>query len=333
MLTHGNLESNVQGSIEHAGISYVDTFLGVLPQFHSFGLTGLTLLPLTVGATVVYSARFVPRQIIKLIRKHRPVIMMAVPSMYGALLLVKDATVEDFSCVRIPISGGEPLPDATYEAFKQKFAIRLLEGYGLTETSPIACWCTPEMRKRHSVGTPLPDVSFMIVDEHDNPLPTNTEGEIFIAGPNIMEGYYHLPKQTDQVICHLLDPATGREKRFFRSGDIGKLDDDGFLYITGRKKEMLIIAGENVFPREIEEVLNRHESVSASAVIGKNDGMRGEVPVAFVELNEDAQFDDKALRSWCRDNLAPFKAPREIRQIDQLPRNPTGKIMRRHLKL
>jgi long-chain acyl-CoA synthetase len=173
----------------------------------------------------------------------------------------------------------------------------------------------------------------MIVNEHDNPLPTNTEGEIFIAGPNIMEGYYHLPKQTDQVICHLLDPATGREKRFFRSGDIGKLDDDGFLYITGRKKEMLIIAGENVFPREIEEVLNRHESVSASAVIGKNDGMRGEVPVAFVELNEDAQFDDKALRSWCRDNLAPFKAPREIRQIDQLPRNPTGKIMRRHLKL
>lgn len=333
MLTHDNLKSNVLGCIEHANISQADTFLGVLPQFHSFGLTGLTLLPLTVGAKVVYSARFVPKRILELIRKHRPDICMAVPSMYGALLSVKDATYDDFTSLRIPVSGGEPLPDATYEAFKQKFAVRLLEGYGLTETSPVACWCTPEMRKRYSVGTALPGVKFLIVDEHDNALPTGEEGEILIAGPNIMQGYYKLPKQTGEVIVHLPDPDTGRAKRFFRSGDIGKLDADGFVYITGRKKEMLIIGGENVFPREIEEVLNRHESVADSAVVGKTDPMRGEIPIAFVELKEDATFDDKAIRAHCRDNLAQFKVPREIRHIDQLPRNPTGKIMRRQLEV
>ena len=257
---------------------------------------------------------------------------MAVPSMYGTLLSVKDATPDDFASVRIPISGGEPLPDATYEAFKQKFAVRLLEGYGLTETSPVACWCTPDMRKRHSVGTPLPDVEFCIVDNDDQPLPTGEEGEILITGPNIMAGYYNLPKATAEAIDQLPHPDTGRDTRYFRSGDIGKLDEDGFLYLTGRKKEMLIIAGENVFPREIEEVLNRHDTVAASAVIGKTDGMRGEVPIAFVELVEDAAFDDTALRAHCRDNLAQFKVPREIRHLDELPRNPTGKIMRRHLE-
>ncbi len=332
MLTHGNLQSNVSGCIEHANISDADTFLGVLPQFHSFGLTGLTLLPLAVGCTIVYSARFLPKRIVKLIREHKPCITMAVPSMYGTLLSVKDATPDDFASVRIPISGGEPLPDATYEAFKQKFAVRLLEGYGLTETSPVACWCTPDMRKRHSVGTPLPDVEFCIVDNDDQPLPTGEEGEILITGPNIMAGYYNLPKATAEAIDQLPHPDTGRDTRYFRSGDIGKLDEDGFLYLTGRKKEMLIIAGENVFPREIEEVLNRHDTVAASAVIGKTDGMRGEVPIAFVELVEDAAFDDTALRAHCRDNLAQFKVPREIRHLDELPRNPTGKIMRRHLE-
>lgn len=334
MLTHRNLTSDVWAGVEHAQITRADTFLGVLPQFHSFGLTALTLIPLFVGSKVVYTARFVPKRIVELIREHRPDIVMAVPSMYGALLSVKDAGPADFASIRFAISGGEPLPAAVFDACLERFSLRLLEGYGLTETSPATNWCTPTKFKRTSVGTPLPGVTEIVVDEKDRPLPPNREGEILIAGPIIMKGYYKLPEQTKAVMVEIPpDPRTGFPGfRGFRTGDYGRIDEEGFLYITGRKKEMLIIGGENVFPREIEEVLNKHPSVRDSAVIGKRDDLRGEVPVAFVEIEEGAAFDEGALRAWCRDALAGYKVPREIHQVQQLPRSPTGKILRRHLK-
>lgn len=330
MLSHGNLHSNVEDAIEHAQFTDADTFLGVLPQFHSFGLTALTLLPMCVGSKVVYSSRFMPKRIVNLIRKHKPRVIMAVPSMYGALLAVKSASAEDFESVRMAVSGGEPLPNATFEAFNDRFNVRLLEGYGLTETSPISNWSTLNQYRRGAVGRSIPRVSNVIVDEKDQVLPPNEEGEILISGPNIMKGYFKLPQQTDEVFVDLDADGNGPQ-RHFRTGDIGRVDDEGFLYITGRKKEMLIVGGENVFPREIEEVLNKHESVRDSAVIGKTDGMRGEVPIAFVEMNDGADFDDKVIRTWCRDNLAGYKVPREINVVDALPRNPTGKIMRRKL--
>ena len=330
MLTHGNLRSDIDASIDHAGIRSADTFLGVLPQFHSFGLTALTLLPLRVGASTVYSARFIPRKIIGLIKEHRPDIVMAVPSMYGALLSVKNAEPDDFACIRYAISGGEPLPDAVFEAFKERFDVRILEGYGLTETSPITHWSTPARYKRHGVGPALPNCTVAVVDDNNNILGPNEEGEILLAGPMIMKGYYKLEDLTAEVMVELDVPGKGR-MRFFRTGDIGKQDEDGILFITGRKKEMLIVGGENVFPREIEEVLNKHASGKSSAIIGRNDGVRGEVPVAFIELEEDATLDESALRSWCRERLAGYKVPRDITVIDELPRSPTGKILRRKL--
>lgn len=332
MLSHGNLESNVEGAIEHARITRADTFVGVLPQFHCFGLTGLTLLPLMVGAKVVYTSRFLPKRIVSLIRKHRPEIFMAVPSMYGALLSVKSATAADFSSIRFPISGGEPLPQATFDAYEQRFNLRLLEGYGLTETAPITNWATPWDFKAHSVGRALSGVQIIVVDENDRILGPDCDGEILMNGPNIMSGYFKLPEQTTNAFVEIDLPDRG-PVRFFRSGDIGHTDDEGFLFITGRKKEMLIIGGENVFPREIEEVLNRHLSVKDSAVIGKSDGLRGEVPIAFVELVEAEDFDEQSVRNWCRESLAQFKVPREVRVMDFLPRNPTGKILRRALKV
>ena len=151
-----------------------------------------------------------------------------------------------------------------------------------------------------------------------------------------MDGYWQLKDKTDEVFVEIdapgSEPGKGKVKAF-RTGDIGKLDEEGYLFITGRKKEMLIVGGENVFPREIEEVLNLHPSVKASAVISKPDDMRGEIPIAFIELEEDAAFDDKDLRNFVRDKIAQYKVPREIRQIDELPRNPTGKILRRELKV
>ena len=332
MLSHNNLYTNVLGAKQHSRLTSADTFLGVLPQFHAFGVTALTLLPLYMGSKVVYTARFVPRRMIELIKQHRPGVFMAVPSMYTALLTVKNATPEDFASLNYTVSGAEPLPQATYDAYHKKFNVDLLEGYGLTETSPVSNWSTPYEHRERAVGRPLPDVRIFIVDEQNNVLGPDEEGEILIAGPNIMRGYWHLPEKTEEAMHYLKVESEDEPLRTFRTGDIGKQDEDGYLYITGRKKEMLIIGGENVFPREIEEALNQHESVSASAIIGKQDDLRGEVIIAFVELEEDAEFDPKALRQHCRDLLPPHKVPKEVRQIEALPRNPTGKILRRELK-
>jgi long-chain acyl-CoA synthetase len=323
MLSANNLASNIRQICEWVGFTDNDTLLGVLPQFHTFGLTVLTLLPLSVRAKVVYTARFNPKKLLDLMREHRPTAMIAIPSMYAALLHAKSAQPEDFSSFKYVVSGGEPLPQTIFDGFRARFNVTINEGYGLTETSPVTNWCRPQEFKRGSVGKPLPDVTQIIVSPDETRLGPNLDGEIRIKGPNVMRGYYKLPEQTAAVF-----DANG----YFRTGDIGRFDDDGHLYITGRIKEMLIIGGENVFPREIEEVLDRHPSVAASAVIGVMDESRGEVAVAFVELKEGAAFDEVVLRKHCREGLAQFKVPRDIRLINKLPRNPTGKIMRRELK-
>ena len=330
MLTHGNLDSNARGAAAHSDITPDQTMLGVLPQFHSFGLTALTLLPLTIGSKVIYTARFVPRRVVELIKEHRPQVMMAVPSMYAALLSVKKAGREDFESLRVAVSGGEPLPEATAQAYLDRFGVTLLEGYGLTETSPITHWSTPERHRQGCVGLPLPGVKQFILGDDGRVLGPGEEGEIVLAGPNIMRGYLHQPDLTAEVFTTIHPPGEG-EVKVFRTGDIGRIDAEGYLAITGRKKEMLIIGGENVFPREIEEVLNAHPAVRASAVIGVPDAMRGEVPIAFVEVEEGIAFDENEARAFLRGTLAPFKVPREVRVIAELPKSPTGKILRRAL--
>ncbi len=323
MLSHGNLRANLRQVRQWVNFTREETFLGVLPQFHSFGLTVLTLVPLTIGARVIYTARFAPKRIVDLLREHRPRVFIAIPSMYNALLASKSAEAEDFASLRYAVSGSEALPDTVFERFEARFGIRIAEGYGLTETSPATHWCKPEHFRRKTVGRPLPRVQHRIADlETGEVLGPNQEGEIQLAGPNVMQGYYKLEDETRRTFT---------KDGWFRTGDIGRIDADDYLYITGRLKEMLIIGGENVFPREIEEVLNQHSAVSASAVIGVSDPSRGEVPLAFVELKEGAQVEEQELRAWCRDRLANYKVPREVRIIDALPRNPTGKVMRREL--
>ena len=323
MLTHGNITSNIEQSIRAAQFNHRDTLVGVLPQFHSFGFTVLTMLPLTIGARVIYSARFVPNRIMKLIEQHRANALVAIPSMYGAMLSTKNAGPEQFRSIRLAVSGGEPLPDDVATRFHERFGIRLNEGYGLTETAPVTNICLPHDYVRHSVGPPVPGVHERIVDvATERDVAVGEEGEIRISGPNIMQGYYRLPRET---------AAAFDRHGYFRTGDMGRLDLRGHLFITGRIKEMIIVGGENVFPREIEEVLNRHPAVAASAVIGVMDPVRGELPWAFIELDEGAAFDETELRNWCREHLAGYKVPRGIEHIDALPRNPTGKIMRREL--
>jgi len=335
-LTHGNLEANVRACIAHARVSKQYTFLGVLPQFHSFGLTALTLLPLVAAATVVYTARFSPGKLFGLIREHKPNVFIAIPSMYGALLGSKKATAEDVASIEFAVSGGEPLPASVYDEWKQRFNIELCEGYGLTETSPVTNWATPWAKKRGSVGQALPGVGNHIVNADGQLQPAGQEGEVWITGPNIMRGYHNQPQLTAEVVTQITPRGEDEPVRAFRTGDIGKLDDEGFLFITGRLKEMMIIGGENVFPREIEEALNRHPQVGACAVIGKQDESRGQVPIAFVELAEGvdrAAFDPAEARDFLRQKIAQFKVPREVRVLDALPRNPTGKILRRELRV
>ncbi|MHC4969071.1 MAG: class I adenylate-forming enzyme family protein [Planctomycetota bacterium] len=322
MLTAGNLESNIRQCVEWIGFTPVDTLVGVLPQFHSFGLTVLTLLPFSVGCRVVYTARFVPRKILDLLRTHRPTAIIAIPSMYNVLLHTKSATADDFSSLQYIASGGEPLPLTVADGFRDRFNKVINEGYGLSETAPVTNWCRPQDHRPGSVGMPLPEVEEKVVGTDGRPLSPGAEGEVCIRGPNVMPGYYGLPEET---------AAAFDAEGYFKTGDMGRIDADGHLYITGRIKEMLIIGGENVFPREIEEVLNAHPSVHDSAVIGVTDPSRGEVPLAFVEPAEGAEFDEIALRSHCRELLAQYKVPREIRLLEKLPRNPTGKIMRRAL--
>jgi long-chain acyl-CoA synthetase len=330
MLTEQNLRTEVEAIDDAAKGLPIETFLGVLPQFHSFGLTALTLWPLYRGNKIVYSARFSPRKLHQLIRKHRPNVFFGVPAMFNAMLSLKKAEPADFASLQFSVAGGEPLPRSVSENLMERFNLPVYEGYGLTETAPVTNCNVPGRSKVGTVGKALRGIRNVIVDEDGNPLGPNQDGEILIVGNNVMKGYYKLDELTGEAITQL--KLDGKSERAFRTGDIGHLDENGFLVITGRKKEMLIVSGENVFPREIEEVLDQHESVSASAVIGMKSETRGELPLAFVELNEGHEFDEQALKTFARGQLAGFKVPKEIRQIDELPRNPTGKIMRRQLQ-
>ena len=322
MLSERNLSANVSQVVRWARFDHRDSMLGVMPQFHSFGLTVMTLLPLAVGCKAVYTARFVPGKLVELAKQHRPTVFVAIPSMYNALLHARHAGPEHFESLRYVVSGGEPLPDKVAGGFLERFGKRINEGYGLTETSPCTNWCLPDEYRPHSVGRALPEVEERIVDPQGNVLTAGQDGEVRIKGPNVMKGYYNLPELTASVFD---------EHGYFRTGDMGRIDADGFLFITGRIKEMLIISGENVFPREIEEVVNHHPIVKDSAVVGLQDPSRGEVPICFVELKDGAAWDEASVRAFAREKLPPYKVPREFRVLEALPRNPTGKIMRRAL--
>lgn len=322
MLSDRNLSSNVRQVTEWASFTRADSMLGVLPQFHSFGLTVMTLLPLSVGCRAYYTARFVPAKLVELARSRKPTVFVAIPSMYNAILHARHAGADDFASLRYVVSGGEPLPDKVAEGFLERFAKRINEGYGLTETSPVTNWCLPGEFRPHSVGRALPGIEERIVGPDGSVLGPGQDGEVRIKGPNVMKGYYNLPELTASVFD---------EHGFFRTGDMGRMDAEGNLSITGRIKEMLIISGENVFPREIEEVVNHHPLVKDSAVVGLQDPSRGEVPVCFVELKDGAAWDEHAVRAFVRERLPPYKVPREFRVLESLPRNPTGKIMRRAL--
>ena len=322
-LTFGNLASNCRNSIACAHLEPDHVMLSVLPPFHVFGLTVMILMPIWMGMQVHYIPRFNPIATVKAIEERRISIFMAIPSMYVAMQRVKRATPESFKSLFLAMSGGEPLQACTADAFQESLGVQINEGYGLTETSPVVSLNLPWDRLAGSVGKPIPNCEIRVVDASSRPQPPDCDGEIHIRGPGVMKGYFGKPEETR---------ATMTADAWFRTGDQGRLAPDGFLSITGRIKEMMIIGGENVFPAEIENVLTEHPAVEEAGVIGIPDASRGEIPIAFVVLHEGLQAEEAELRSFCRDRLASLKVPRRVNVCEDLPRGPTGKILKRALK-
>lgn len=323
MLTYENLQSDVDAAIEYAALRQQHRFLGVIPLFHAFGMTAMMLAPIQLGTSVVYLARFSAVGTLNAIREHKVSILFGVPSMFAALAHLKGATPDDFKPMYALISGGEPLPPVLYDSFNKRFGVPIYEGYGLTETSPVVTLNVPRDNRPGSVGKPLPGVTLKIADDSGAALPAEQTGEIWLKGPMIMKGYHNLPDDTAAALT---------ADRFFKTGDLGRIDADGFLHITGRKKEMISVAGEKAYPREIEDTLLRHPAVADTAVLGKKDPARGEVVVAFVIPREGHNPTPDELRGFCRDQgLAQWKCPREIFLVQDMPRSPTGKILKRLL--
>lgn len=323
VLTYGNLDSDVRACITHAKLEGKHRFLGIIPLFHSTGMLATMIAPVTLGAMTVYIGRFSPVATLNALRDHQISVVAAVPSMYGAIARLKSAAPADVQWIYAAISGGEPLSANVREAFLAKFGKPIYEGYGLTETIGPVCFNTPQVHKPGSVGTPIPGVTVQIVDDNGKPVAQGESGEVWLKGPPIMKGYFNLPKETAEALT---------PDGFFKTGDLGMLDADGFLHITGRKKDLIIVAGEKAVPREIEEALMKHPAVAEAAVIGKKDPSRGEVVLAFIVLKEGESATPEALKETCREQgLASFKVPREIVFVPELPHSPTGKVLKRVL--
>ncbi len=320
-LSTDNLRSNGDACIEHIGMTPEFEFLGVIPTFHVFGLTTTLICPIMCGATVHFLPRFQPLTVLQTIQDRKITTLLLIASMYRALNRTK-GTGDEMKTVTLAISGGEPLPPATREAFEQRFGVDLLEGYGLTETSPVVCVNQLHRKKHGTAGPLLPGVEARITDENDRVLPPGTEGEIQIRGRCVMQGYYKQPEETAKAI---------NEEGWLHTGDAGTLDSEGFLAITGRIKEMIIVGGENVYPREVEDVLSQYKGVAEVAVVGMPDASRGEVVAAFVVPEEGRALEEIALREYCRKHVAGYKVPRVVRIETDLPRGGTGKILKRKL--
>ncbi|OGB93186.1 MAG: hypothetical protein A3G35_18315 [candidate division NC10 bacterium RIFCSPLOWO2_12_FULL_66_18] len=322
MLTHRNLLANIQSFREILHVTEEDVFLTVLPMFHAFAATVMFLEPLSVGATIVVEPRFAPDLTLKAIAEHRVTLFGGVPTLF-AVLAGLPRPPADFSSWRLCLSGGAPLPPAVLEAFEAKFGVPIYEGYGPTECAPVLTVNRPlGVRKVGSVGPAIPQVELRIVDEAGHPLPPGEVGEIVARGPNVMQGYLNRPAETAEVL----------RNGWYHTGDLGRVDQDGYYYIVDRKKDLILVGGLNVYPREVELALASHPAVAEAAVIGVPDPVRGEVPRALVVLRDGQQADTQELLQWCRQRLANYKVPRTIAFVSQLPKTATGKILKAQLK-
>jgi len=312
-LSESNLLANVEGCRIAGEFTGEDVMLAILPLFHAFGLTVTLLLPLTLGGKVVLEDRFVPRTSLQSVAAHRVSAMIGVPSQFR--LLAREKVDVDCASLRLCIAGAERLGDHTARAFEQRFERPLLQGYGATEASPVVSFNRERRNHPGSVGEPLPNVRATIREDMRE-LPCGEHGEICIEGPSVMLGYYGQPEATARKI-----PGG-----VLRTGDRGWLDSHGYLHLAGRDDDMLKIAGEKVYPAEIERVLEQIPGVEEAAVIGVEDTDRGITLAAVVAARPGEHLDAAEVRAACRARLEAGKTPRTITVVEQLPRGASGKV-------
>jgi long-chain acyl-CoA synthetase len=320
MLTHANIVSNAYATVHHLKMTADDRGLCALPMFHCFGQNAIMNSLVTAGGTLVLHERFVPDAFVAAVAEHRITILYAVPTMY--ILFLSMPAKPDFSSVRLCFSAAATLPNDVEARWHATHGHWIQQGYGLTETSPFASYNHDVAFRRGSVGTPIENVEMTIVDTDDHEVADGELGEIVIKGPNVMKGYFGNPAATAEAI----------RDGWFHSGDIGYRDADGYFFIVDRVKDMINVSGFKVFPREVEEVLFRHPAVKEAAVVGMPDPVRGEAVKAFVVLNENASVSAETLQALCRSTIASVKVPERIEFIPALPKNPTGKILKKELR-
>ncbi|MCM0673157.1 long-chain fatty acid--CoA ligase [Micromonospora phytophila] len=324
-LTHFQLYMNCTVGGELFGFAEDDIGVAVLPLFHVFGLSSVLNVSVRYGGTIVLVPRFEVEPVVDAIERHRCTIFAGVPTMYFALLQA-DLTGRDLSSLRVGVSGGAAIPGEVVRAFEEKFpGVVILEGYGLSETASTTTFnISAEQRKVLSIGKPIWGVETRIVDDLDRPLPPGPEhvGEIVVRGHNVMKGYYQNPEAT----------AGAFRGGWFHTGDLAYADEDGYLFIVDRKKDLIIRGGYNVYPREVEEVLYAHPAVAEAAVIGRPDDKLGEEVVAVLSVKPDAEVTPDDLVAYCKEQLAAYKYPRQVRIVEELPKGPTGKLLKREIK-
>jgi long-chain acyl-CoA synthetase len=322
-LTHANLATNASMSAETlVELTPDDVVMGCLPLFHCFGLTCGLNASVYAGSCLTLIPRFDARKALEVIGRDRVTVFEGVPTMYAGMLHVEDAGSFDVSSLRTCISGGSAMPVEVMKNFEKAFGCMVLEGYGLSETSPVASFNQPDKeRKPGSIGVPVRGVELKLVDGDGNGVPTGEVGEIAIRGENVMKGYWGRRDATKEAI----------PDGWFRSGDMARQDEDGYYFIVDRKKDLIIRGGYNVYPREVEEALYEHPAVAEVAVIGIPHDDLGEEVGAAVALKKGEQAGEDELRDFAKERLAAYKYPRHLWIVDELPKGPTGKILRREV--
>ncbi len=318
MLDHANLVSMSEGAREWLQITEADHSLLILPLFHANGIVAGTLTPLLAGGRVTIAARFSPKTFFGLVAEARPTYFSAVPAIYAMLSALDDTAEADTSSLRFVICGAAPMPAELIQRVEERFGVVLVEGYGLSEGT-VASTINPldgRPRKPGTVGLPLPGQQVAIIDEEGNHLPQGERGEVILKGPNIMRGYLNRPEETAKTI----------KDGWLHTGDVGLLDEDGYLVLVDRIKDMIIRGGENIYPKEIESVLYTDPGVLEAAVVGRPDDVLGEVVVAYVALRPEATVTVEELQQVCLEQLAKYKQPVLIEVLDEHPKNPVGKI-------
>jgi long-chain acyl-CoA synthetase len=325
MLTHGNLLANLDQMWEVPALREADSdvVLLALPLFHIYALNVILGITIREGATAILVERFDPRETLDLVRRRRITVMFGAPPMFAAWLEAAREPTPDLSSVRIAVSGAAPLPGHVLDAFRERFGITIWEGYGLTESAPaVTTNALGDVAKQESIGLVLPGMEVRLVDDDGEEVADGDPGEIVIRGPNVFQGYWNRPEET----------AAALRGGWLRTGDIAYRDGDGYLYIVDRTKDLVIVSGFNVYPKEVEEAIARHPGVAEVAVIGVPDERTGEAVKALVVPKSGASFSEEDILDHCRETLARFKWPKHIELVDSLPKHVTGKVLRRALR-